>query len=83
MRQIGVATLKGIEGHDETVGELFIEAFVALVGAVLNVKQAGDLADHTLQFDKAMVDLRGGDLWFELEYSEVSDHDDILFVVKR
>lgn len=45
MGQISVAASGGADGHDEAVGESVIEAFRAVIGAVLHREQAGDFAD--------------------------------------
>ena len=57
VREITVAVLRGVEGHDEAVGEAVVEAFVALVDAMLHGEQPGDLADHAAHLGEAGVDL--------------------------
>ena len=74
VREIAVAALRGIEGHDEPVREAVVEAFVALVDAVLHGEQSGDLADHAAHLGEAGVNLDRGDTLLEDESSVVVDH---------
>ena len=74
MGQIRVAARVGVEGHDEAVGESVVEAFRAVVGAVLHREQAGDFSDHAAHLGETIVDLFRSDLRVELEHAVVSDH---------
>jgi hypothetical protein len=57
MREIAITALRSVEGHDEAVGEAVVEAFVALVDAMLHGEQPRDLADHAAHLGEAGVDL--------------------------
>ncbi len=74
VREVFVAALGRVEGHDETVREAVVQAFVALVDAVLHGEQPGDLADHAAHLGETAVDLGRGDALLEDEGSVVVDH---------
>jgi len=74
VREVFVAALGRVEGHDETVREAVVQAFVALVDAVLHGEEAGDLADHAAHLGEAMFDGGRSDLRFEDEGAVVVDH---------
>ncbi len=74
VREVFVAALGRVEGHDEAVREAVVEAFVALVDAVLHGEESGDLADHAPHLGEAAVDGSRSDLRFEDEGAVVVDH---------
>ena len=74
VREIAVSAQRGVEGHDEPVREAVVEAFVALVDAVLHGEQPGNLANHATHLGEALVDLGRGDALLEDESSVVVDH---------
>ena len=74
VREIGIAGRGRVECHDETMGEILVEAFVVLVGPVFKIEQAVDFPDHALHRVKTFADLFLRDIGFELKNSVVSDH---------
>jgi len=74
VREVFVAALGRVEGHDEAVRETVVQAFVALVDAVLHGEEAGDLPNHAAHLGEAAVDGGRGDLRFEDESAVVVDH---------
>ena len=67
MRQVSIAAFRAVEGHDEAVGEAFVEAFAALVRAVLETDDSENPALHAFECLEAFVDFRLRDLVLELK----------------
>ena len=74
VREVGVAALRGIKGHDEAVRKAVIQTFVALVHAMLHGEEPRDLTDHATHFGKALFDSRRRDALLEGKCAVVEDH---------
>jgi hypothetical protein len=56
--------------------EAIVQAFIALVHAMLHGEEAGDLADHAAHLREAVIDGRWADALFENKCAVVKDHGD-------
>jgi len=74
MRKVFVAALGRIEGHDEAMREAVVQAFIALVHAMLHGQEARNLADHPAHLREAAINGGLRSAGFEDERSVVVDH---------
>ena len=69
--EVFVAGGGAVEGHDEAVGVVVIETFAGIVGAEVEIQEAGDFSDHVAHGFEAVGDGFFCGSGFELEASVV------------
>jgi len=74
VREVGVAALGRVKGHDETMREAVVQAFIALIHAMLHREEPGNLADHAAHLRETMIDGRRADALLENKCAVVEDH---------
>jgi len=74
VREVGVAALRGIKGHDKPVRKAVIQAFIALIDAMLHGEEPRDLTDHATHLGKALFNSRRRDALLEGKCAVVEDH---------
>ena len=73
MWQILITRLCTGERHDEAVRESVVQALTGVIGAVVEIKQAGNAPDHARHGGETLVDLFWSDVGFELEAAVMFD----------